>query len=350
VCSSDLLIVEIASHFGQGAGLLATMQTDLIVGATLLGVVSWLGGILLLVTNRRLYRFLEGYGDWNPLKIFGGLQKKNYTRLLAEIEKLDEQFREQKDQFPRELRDKRNRLMREKVERYPDREGLLLPTSFGNILRAFEVYPRVMYGLESIDGWSRLLAVIPKDYRELIDNAKSQVDFWVNIGFLSVLLLIEYIGLAIYTKILVDWWIAVLILLTAMVSLYFAQNSAIEWGDFVKAAFDVYRFRLIEMLSIDIPRSRDDEGKILTRFSQAIVYRIPYVLPKLKNVEIKKPKEQMPTTNEPISIGGHLDGNLISGSGNTIYVNANRRKASASDAPLVEERLPAPSNVEKKAV
>jgi hypothetical protein len=284
------VVTEIASRFGLSSGLLAAMQTDLIVGATLLGVISWLGGILLLVTNRGLYRFLEGYGKWNPLKLIGGLHKKKYTDLLAEIEKLDDQFREQKDKFPRELRDKRNQLMREHVERFPDREGLLLPTAFGNILRAFEVYPRVMYGIESIDGWSRILAVIPKDYRELMDNAKTQVDFWVNIGFLSVLLLVEYTGLAIYTRSLVDWWIPALILVVAIFSPHFAENSAVEWGDYVKASFDVFAPNLREALGIVQPADRDDEEKQWTAFSQAIIYRLPERMPELKSAEVEEEK------------------------------------------------------------
>ena len=63
---------------------------------------------------------------------------------------------------------------------------MLLPTSFGNIIRVIEIYPRVMYGFESIEGWARLLAVIPTDYRNLINAAKSDIDFWINIFFLAL--------------------------------------------------------------------------------------------------------------------------------------------------------------------
>lgn len=286
------LVVEIASHFGQGVGLLTAMQTDLIVGATLLGVISWLGGILLLVTNRGLYRFLEGYGNWNPLKIFGWWQKKNYIKLLTEIETLDNQFREQQEQFPRELRDKRNRLMREMSEHYPDREGLLLPTAFGNILRAFEVYPRVMYGIESIDGWSRLLAVIPKDYRDLMDNAKTQVDFWVHLGFFSFVLLLEYAVLAIYTKSLPDVWIPILILIVIIISPSFANNSAIEWGDYVKSAFDIFIPSLRDTLGFKLPANREEEEMQWTAFSQAIIYRLPERIPEFEQREEKLAKKK----------------------------------------------------------
>ena len=283
------MIAEITSRFGQGKSLLAAMQSDLIIGTTLLGVVSWLGGIFLLVSNRGLYRFLEGYGDWNPLKLIGRLQKRKYNKLAEEIEKLDDQFREQKEAFPREQRNKRSRLMRELAERFPDREDLLLPTGFGNILRSFETYPRVMYGIESIDGWSRILAVIPKDYRELMDNAKTQVDFWVNVGFLNIVLLLEYIGFAIYTHSMPDWWIAAIILVIALASPHFAEESAIGWGDYIKASFDVFVPKLRESLGFIPPADRDAEERQWTAFSQAIIYRLPERMPELKSETEKKP-------------------------------------------------------------
>ena len=282
------LIAEIASRFDKGVSLITTLEADLIVGATLLGVVSWLGGIFLLVTNRGLYRFLEGYGKWNPLKVFGRFEKRYYNRLSKVLSELDDQYSACIDAdkvFPAESQARRSKLMEELVQRFPDKEELMLPTPFGNTLRAFETYPRKMYGIESIYGWSRLLAIIPKEFRELMDNAKTQVDFWVNIGFLSILLLLEYAGLAIYTRSLEAWWIPVLIFVMAVFSPNFARNSAVEWGDYVKSAFDVFAPKLRETLGIPTPTNRELEKEQWTRFSQAIIYRLPKRMPELKQEE-----------------------------------------------------------------
>ncbi|MCG2784191.1 MAG: hypothetical protein L6461_03710 [Anaerolineae bacterium] len=283
------MVTEITSSFGYGQTLLASMQSDLIIGTTLFGVISWLGGIFLLVSNHGLYRFLEGYGDWNPLKLIGKLQKRKYNKLLEKIDELDDQFREQKETFPREQRNKRSRLMRELAERFPDREDLLLPTGFGNILRSFETYPRVMYGIESIDGWSRILAIVPKDYRELLDNAKTQVDFWVNVGFLSIVLFLEYIGFAIYAQSMPDWWIAAIILVIMLISPHFAEESAIGWGNYIKASFDVFTPKLRESLGFTLPINRDAEERQWVAFSQAIIYRLPERMPELKSETDEKP-------------------------------------------------------------
>lgn len=202
-----------------------------------------------------------------------------------------------KPTFTDELRKERTELMEEMAQRYPDQVNFVLPTAFGNALRAFEVYPRVMYGFESIEGWSRILAVLPKDYRELIDDAKSQVDWWVNLGTLSFVLLIE-IWYAIFSKwgLAPGWIITSLNILLPLVVFAFlnwfflwrATSAVVGWGDYVKSAFDIYRFTLLESLGIDAPKTRKAEKALWTKFSQATLFRLPHILPDLKKSTTKK--------------------------------------------------------------
>jgi len=64
-----------------------------------------------------------------------------------------------------------------------------------------------------------------------------------------------------------------------------ATSSAKEWGDFVKSAFDVYRFKLLESLGIDLPKDKEEEKLVWQKYSQAIIYRLPDSLPILKKPE-----------------------------------------------------------------
>jgi hypothetical protein len=168
------------------------------------------------------------------------------------------------------------------ASRFPDQESLLLPTAFGNTLRSFEIYPRMMYGMESIDGWSRILAVVQKDYLALIDSAKAQVDFWINTGFLSIVVLIQIVALWLLKRSLPPFWLAGAIILIAAISSWLAVRSAGEWGDYVKSVFDLYRFNLLDAFGIKRPETRQEEKKLWTAFSQAIIYRMPDILPELK--------------------------------------------------------------------
>ena len=271
--------------------ILPTLNFDNLVSVTILGLISWLGGILLLVTNRDMYRFIEGYGRYNPVKLVGSMQKRRFQKLHEKLEKLDDEYRNAGNNFSIKKRDERNKIMKELADHFPDDERWLLPTAFGNTLRSFETYPRVMYGFEAIDGWSRILAVVPEDYRTLIDSAKTQVDFWVNLGSVSFLLLLEYIGVAYYQQTLEAVWLFVLIVLGLLIAPYRAKRVAVEWGDLVKSVFDLYRFDLLDSLGIEPPKSHDEERILWINFSQAIIYRLPDSLPEIKPQEKEQDKK-----------------------------------------------------------
>jgi hypothetical protein len=242
-------------------------------------------GIILSALNQEFYRLFEGYGAYNPLKLFGWMERRRFRRIVDEVERLDNEYREcimlNKD-FPKKSTLRRNTLMRQLAEEFPDQEEYLLPTPFGNVIRSFEIYSRYMYGLEAVDGWARLLAVIPKDYLEHTNNARAKVDFWVNLGIIFALLQIEYIMLAFVTGTSLKWWVVLLFIWLGTIAPLRATGAAIEWGDFVKSAFDVYRFKLLEALGIDLPKTREGEKKLWTKYSQAIIYRLPETLPSLK--------------------------------------------------------------------
>ncbi|HNM35434.1 MAG TPA: hypothetical protein PKI33_00155, partial [Anaerolineales bacterium] len=236
------------------------------------------------------------YGKYNPVKLFQWFEQRRYKKAVAELDKLDDEYREcyaAKKEFPAKSRTRRNEIMRQLAEEFPDKEEYLLPTPFGNVLRSFEIYPRVMYGLEAIDGWGRLLAVVPKDYTELIDSAKSQVDFWVNMAVVLVLLQIEYLGLAyIFNHGDVNWWIVLLLIAIGVIPPIRATSAAKEWGDLIKSAFDMFAPQMREALGFDVPADRDEEKAQWTKFSQAIIYRLPERIPGLKKEEKKSPPKR----------------------------------------------------------
>lgn len=283
----------ILGQYGFAPNMVNYLLTDLLVGTTVIGLLSWVGGIVLLAVNRDLYRAMEGYGKFNPVKLLGWFEKRRYKKTIDELEKLDDEYREcyeKKVEFPKKSRTRRNQIMRQLAEEFPDQPEYLLPTPFGNALRSFEIYPRVMYGFEAIDGWGRLLAVIPKEYIEIIDAARAQVDFWINMGLVLVLLQIEYISLSFIFGNQPNWWIVILFFVLGIIAPLRATSSAREWGDFVKSAFDIYRFNLLESLGIEAPKSRDEERKIWTKYSQAIIYRLPETLPDIKQSDDPKQK------------------------------------------------------------
>ena len=269
-------------------------QTEFIFKIGIITLFSWLASILLLVTNTDLIRFVAGYGKFNPFRLFNWLEKKRYIHHKNTISKLNKEYVKNyeinNELQIKEIQEKidniykeRNKFMLKMVEMFPDKEDLLLPTSFGNIIRAFEVYSRIMYGLDAIPGWKRVITVVPENYRKLVDAAKAQVDFWINSWFLALLTLLEYIVLSSISKNIINLWIPFLLIFVIWLSYSRAKYSAVYWGEYVKSTFDIFlpelRIKLGGAENIVI----EEERKFWEQFSKAVLYRDKSILDKIND-------------------------------------------------------------------
>lgn len=276
---------SILKEFGYFTNILtinASSQLDILIGSTVLGLISWFGGITLLSLNRDILRLYEGYGRFNPVRIFSPIEKKRYSKSRNLIEDLDAQYIsciQNEIEFPPDLKIKRNKFMQDFVEDFPDNVHWLMPTSFGNKIRAFEIYPRKMYGIDSIPGWDRLCTIIPEEYSVLIDDAKAHVDFWINVSFLFSMLILGYISLTIYTRQILILWVLIPLFLTTIIAYSRAQSSAIEWGSLIKSSFDVFLPELGEKLGYTKKDAGVRNREIWEKFSQSIIYANPETLP-----------------------------------------------------------------------
>lgn len=276
------LNVAVLKALGFLSGLLSLAGIDLLIGTTLIGLLSWLGGIILLAVNRSLIRLLEGYGRFNPLRLLSWIEHRRYSSLHDEIAVLDKEYRRYRTSSqdpPRKLVLKRNRLLREAVENFPDNAQWLLPTPFGNTIRAFEVYPRVMYGVEATTVWDRLLGVISKEHKVLVDGAKTSTDFWLNLGVLCAVTTVEVIAGAIALRRPELMWLLPAPLVLALIASWRGTRAASDWGDAVKSCFDLFLPDLAVKLLLALPTDRAQERAMWSRFSQAVTYCSPESLP-----------------------------------------------------------------------
>lgn len=148
---------------------------------------------LLLILNRELIRFLEGYYVLNRpfLKCIPPKrgQIKKFRHIIDEI-KMVEYSASQEDN------DRYMGLMKTLSKKFPYEEEHVLPTSFGNRIRAFEVYTNKVYGFDAIPIWPRITLILPDDAKKNLNSAKAQVDFAVNCIVLSTITLVIYFTLA----------------------------------------------------------------------------------------------------------------------------------------------------------
>jgi hypothetical protein len=184
------------------------------------------------------------------------------------------------------------RLRLELLARYPTDEAHVLPTAFGNVLRAFEVYPREVYGADAIPVWLRLAAVVPKDHAAQVNGARAQVDCFVNIAFLAFgLVLAALVGAAVHTigAAMDDGaaaaagdppWVrqavaAAVAFAVSLLSYRWAVARAAAWGEAVKAAFDCYLPALIGQLGYAVPPTEAERRAFWEQFNDRMLYRYP---------------------------------------------------------------------------
>jgi hypothetical protein len=259
---------------------------DALKDTTILAAMSLIVAFFLMSLNRLIFRALEGYWIFDLGKRLNVFQRWRFRRLHGQLDRL----KQQKDQCEKEKLtftkvDEYNRLMERAAQRFPSKESLLLLTSFGNAVRAFEDYPRVMYGFESINGWARLNAVLPKAYRETIGNMRAATDMWVNVWFLSVIVAFEcFVPRAAHSLRQGPVWVAMIPMAIGFLAAWQARIAAQQWGEFIKAAFDVFLPALCSKLGYQRPASRESERALWHSLSQAMVYRHSPSLDKLEGL------------------------------------------------------------------
>jgi hypothetical protein len=245
----------------------------------------WALAILLQLLNLPLFQILEGY-RW-PLSAMRGLkagEERRYFDIKQPYDELNQQIRAiEKDggkPSPNQQGQLDN-LRRQLVRQFPLDQRYLLPTRFGNAIRAFETYSNYMYGADAIPLWLRLATVVPKDFMAAIEDARAQVNFLVNFGFLATLFAVVAVtrfavweiaagGRGLYTAAAAATTIAAAILVRIVY--FWSIERVYAWGELVKSAFDCYLPALANQLGYRLLAKQDGRMKFWQAVSRAAIF------------------------------------------------------------------------------
>jgi hypothetical protein len=173
---------------------------------------------------------------------------------------------------------------------YPEDPGDVMPTRFGNTLKAAENYPRERYGFDGVIIWPRLFQVIPNEYKLNIDSVRNELSFLVNMSVLSIffsflcILAVFYTMLKVkgagsdpsfYFQFLKD---AIPFLFIAAISLaiarFFYEASIFSVGSYglvVRSSFDLFRMDLLKKLHVPRPENSNKEFYAWKELNELIV-------------------------------------------------------------------------------
>lgn len=157
---------------------------------------------------------------------------------------------------------------------------VLQPSRIGNVIAAYEQYPEVRYGMDSVFYWPRLWLVVDKDTRDEIDNPWAAVDGILYIGSASAVIGVVYLMLAISTTIGVFFSFPGLtpsiaiacviataaLFVVSLASIRLAVPGLVANGEKFKSLFDLYRSKLA------LSAASDQEKAAWTRLRNQLQY------------------------------------------------------------------------------
>lgn len=165
--------VFLLKFFGLDGALLNVNWQKPLEGTSLLIIIAGILAIFLQAFNREVFRATEGYWPKWLQKPLTALHRRSFRKLSDKVTAL---YNDPGEIDQREF----NALSIQAAMRYPSTERQLLPTSFGNAVRAYEDYPRVIYGVESIQGWTRLQALMSSQFIAGLNQNRAHINLWLN--------------------------------------------------------------------------------------------------------------------------------------------------------------------------
>jgi hypothetical protein len=209
-------------------------------------------GLILSSLSTPLYRLLEGY-SWPQ-----GLRRWGVRRQLARKETLKRRAEKAAGGWEQAL-------LLEKLHRYPVDVKQVVPTRLGNAVRAFETYGVNRYNLDSQSFWTHMLGVVPDNLRDDVAKARTAVDFFVCLIYLSVVFGMSAVLTAFLAPRTTDWaLVAAGLIALGLPRIWYhaALSSTTYWDAAVRALVDVGRKPLAEALGLQLPETIEGEREM----------------------------------------------------------------------------------------
>jgi hypothetical protein len=241
----------------------------------ILGAVGLVAGLALSGSRYLVVRTFEGYPlmqlRWPPLRLISdgaiALQRVRQKR-LDDLSNDDTKTAGERDTAAWQLE-----------RQFPHDSSALLPTRLGNAIKAFELHPNRRWGLDGVTIWPRIAILLSDGERETLVDA--EIDLYV---FLNASLGALAVGVSLIvdkamnaSELTWHWGLYAIPFVVSYVLYRAAITPAINWGDAVRATFDMHRLEVYEKLGIREPTSFSDERAIAADVNELLLYGEPFL-------------------------------------------------------------------------
>lgn len=281
----------------------AQSTVSLVGLGTIVSVLTIIVGFTLTALNTFILKMFEGYVIPFPMRFLYSLRKRSHQhrahQLMDRCQRLENEIRELEKRLANrpdlreeieQLKDEHYRIAGDYDLMYPQDLGDILPTRFGNTLKAAENYSGERYGFDGVHFWPRLVYVIPAEYRVSIDAVRNELSFLVNMSMLSAvfaLLCIPAIfysmweintvqlGPSAYLQFLKQVWPYFVAMTVGLISSVFFYNASLfsvgSFGLVIRSSYDLFRLDLLKKLGLERPKDSTEEHSIWYKLNELIV-------------------------------------------------------------------------------
>lgn len=161
------------------------------------------------------------------------------------------------------------------LDRKFGKASTIRPTALGNVIEAYNSYSYKRYGIEGETFWPHLESVLTKEYRERISDVKLLLDFFLTMATLGMLLAIFSFIIGPWLKFDPLYW-AVIGGFSILISygLYYKMgvHIAIQYGDLIRASFDLFRLDMLKELEIARPKDLKSETDTWKKLNRLVIF------------------------------------------------------------------------------
>jgi hypothetical protein len=156
---------------------------------------------------------------------------------------------------------------------YPTDDADVQPTLLGNVFATAAEYPQLVYTMQGLLWWPRLVPLVPGAFSDMLGGAQAPMMALLNLCIVFASLAL---GGGLVLALAGGHWVAALVtlvggLVLARLCYRAAVSQAAELGSMLRVGFDLYRHEILRQMDLEIPTDLDAERAIWHRLTAQMI-------------------------------------------------------------------------------